>query len=227
MPGGMPVIPDTHHSPMHIRHLMTRPRQGFTLLELLLVIAVIVSLLGVATPAIQGAMSASRLKESADTVYNRLFEAQQLAITLGTETEFRLYQAPDLVTPDPIPPLRKVQVFVLRPAPDGADATDATQAFSPASSADALHPSVVVSSQPVYTSLLTLGFTNETKGAPPAGYLAFRFHADGTTNLPQGQTWFLTLLERHVEEGKAKPKNFITLQIDPATGTLRRFQPGA
>ena len=211
--------------PPHSR-TAARP-DGFTLLELLLVVAVIVGLLGVASPAIQGAMNATRLKESADLVYNRIFEAQQLALTLSTETEVRIYQAEDLVDTAPIPPLRKVQVFVLHAAADGADATDSTPTFTASGGAEAVHPSVVISSQSVYNSLLSRGFNNGSGQDATGSYLAFRFHPDGTTNLPPDQAWFLTLLERNQEASKAKPKNFITLQIDPATGGLRRFQPGA
>lgn len=201
-------------------------RSGFTLLELMMVVAIIVSLLGVAAPSIQGAMNASRLKDSADLVYNRIFEAQQLAITLGTTTELRVYQSPDLLDSGALLPLRKVQIYILHAEADGSD-IHSTPTFAPSSSAEALHPSVVISSQPTYTSLLGLGFQRDRENNVPGGYLAFRFHPDGSTNLPQAQPWFLTLLERTIEDAKSKPKNFITLQIDATTGTLRRFQPGA
>lgn len=226
MPSGMGAVPDLS-SIMNTRIHRTHSRQAFTLLEMLLVVAVIVSLLGVASPAIQGAMSASRLKDSADLVYNRIFEAQQLAITLGTETELRIYQAPDLVDSSPVPSLRKVQVFVLRSEPDGSDATDTTPTFTPSSGSEALHPSIVVSSQPTYNSLLKLGYKSDSRRDTTGSYVAFRFHPDGSTNLPPSQCWFLTLIERQVEDSKVKPKNFITIQVDSATGTLRRFQPGA
>ena len=212
---------------MRTHFSFSQHRQGFTLLELLLVVGVIVTLLGLSAPAIQGAMSASRLKESADVVYNRIFEAQQLALTLGTETEVRLYRAPDLINAGPVDSLRKVRVFVLHAAPDGADAADATPLFTPTSAAESLHPSIVISSQATYNSLLGLGFKTDTDRNAEGSYVAFRFHADGTTNLAPDQCWFLTLLERNLEESKDKPKNFITLQVDPATGNLRRFQPGA
>ena len=208
------------HHPRHRSKLL-----AFTLIEVLLVIIIIGALLAVTTPAIQGAVAASRLRDSAASISSELFEAQQLAITQGTETEVRIYQLPDLADPDPSPVLRKVQVFTLSQPPDGPSAgEDAQGLFIPVGSPTSLGTGIIISSSTVFSSVVARGF--QTDNHDHLGrFVAFRFHADGSTDLTPNKEWFLTLVERKLSQHTVKPKNFVTLQIDPASGHVRSFQP--
>ena len=63
---------------------------------------------------------------------------------------------------------------------------------------------------------------------------AFRFLADGSTSLPTtGGPWFITLHTMTDGDGltaidvgpNAKIKNFVTIQIDPTSGSLTTYRP--
>ena len=198
---------------------------AFTLVEVLLVVIIIGALVTITAPSIQGAVTASRLRDSAASISNELFEAQQLAITLGTETEVRFYQVPDPASGDAVPLLRKFQTYTLSQPPDGPGVTAAQSGvFVPAGQPTSVHYSVVISSGVAQSSIVALGF-NTDKNDPHGPFIGFRFHADGSTDLSPKKEWFLTVVERKPGGGATKPVNFVTLQIDPASGRVRSFQP--
>ena len=200
-------------------------RQAFTLIEVLLVVLIIGTLVGITAPAIRGAVTASRLRDSAASISSELFEAQQLAISLGTETEVRFYQLPDLVAADPAPLLRKVQVFALGQPPNGPQAgANQGGVFVPAGPPHSLNSSLVISPASTFSSIVNLGFQTD-KSDRQGRFVAFRFHADGSTDLTPQKEWFLTVLEHKAGVAPVKPANFVTLQIDPASGRVRSFQP--
>lgn len=194
---------------------------AFTLIEMLAVVVIVGSLLVVAVPAISSVLSATRLRDAGDVVYNRLLEAQQLAITLGTETEVRIPLEPDPDNPAAGTQLRTIQIFAVRSdesAPSGVALSELGQSAR-------LPDGVVISSLPAYTSLSKLPAQSRSDGTRDT-YFAFRFHPDGSTDLDSNRNWFLTVVDQRIAGQAQTPKNFITIQIDPATGSLRRFQPG-
>lgn len=200
-------------------------RQAFTLVEILLVVLIIGTLLGISAPAIQGAVMASRLRDSAASIASELFEAQQLAVSLGTETEVRFYQLPDPMVGDSTPLLRKVQVFTLsQPATGPQAVANQGGVFVPVGPPHSLNSGLVISPVSAFSSIVDLGFQTD-KDDRLGRFVAFRFHADGSTDLTPQKEWFLTVLERKAGRLPAKPVNFVTLQIDPASGRVRSFQP--
>ncbi len=215
--------PSLMHSAVFHRTLPPKSQRAFTLIEVLAVIAIIAGLLVISAPAIQGAMKASRLRDAADLAFNQIVEAQQLALMADTETEVRFYTGTDLMSPEALPQLRKVEIYVLRPTAENSGSGD--DGFEPVGRTATLHPGMIISRQAQHTSLISLGFQADRK-ASKGQYVAFRFHPDGSTNLATGREWFLTVVEEPISEQK-KPTNFITLQVDPITGRLRSFQPGA
>lgn len=200
-------------------------RRAFTLLELLLVVGVVSVLLGLVAPTVHEALKASQLKDAANIIYNRITEARQLAMSLGTQTEVRFYRSTHRSGVSKRPLLHKVQVLALLIAAGEEDASSGEPVFQPTSSPESWKENIVISDDPDQSSICKLTYRFEETPAGNQRFIAFRFHPDGSTTLPVGESWFLTVMdERHVFNGPL-PKNFITLQIDPATGRVRSFQP--
>jgi len=198
---------------------------AFTLLELLLVVVLISVLLGVVAPGVHGAIQAGRLRDAATVVYNRLTEARQLAVSLGTQTEVRIYLMPELSGNGTRMVLRKIQVLALQLGSGGVDDASGSPEFTPLSSPDSWSENIVISDDADWTSFRTLDYQHADHPGGRQTYLSFRIHPDGSTTLPLGEKWFLTLIERRYLSASALPKNFITLQVDPSSGRVKMFQP--
>jgi uncharacterized protein (TIGR02596 family) len=70
--------------------------QGFTLIETLVVVSIIVLILAMTGPSLLGSMQASRLSSAGDTVLGLLAESQQTAMAQNVPVEVRFfkYQTP-------------------------------------------------------------------------------------------------------------------------------------
>ncbi|MBB5031398.1 Verru_Chthon cassette protein D [Prosthecobacter vanneervenii] len=203
---------------MHTR----RHTAAFTLVELLVVLVILAIIVAVSAPYISGIVTASRLRTASDAVYARLLEAQSLATLFNADTELRIYEAVDLIEPDSPPTLRKLRIFTVTSPQDGA--ASAAEVFEPAGAVTTLEDGMVISNERTLSSILDLGY--QTHGSDIYGrYIALRFHPDGSTQLQNGKPWFLTIQENKAVPPGQKLKNFITVQIDPASGSLRTFQP--
>lgn len=199
-----------------------RPRPGFTLIEILVVVSILAVLAVASAPYIAGIAAAARLRTAADTVQNRLLEAQSLAILFNTDAELRLYEVEDLLGGRPT--LRKLRILTLRPPEYETPATTTTDAFEPVGAMTSLDLEIEISADAVHSSIIDLGFQDSTADIY-GRYIALRFHSDGSPALQPAKPWFLTLHEKDAHLRDKKIQNFVTLQIDPATGRLRTFQP--
>lgn len=195
---------------------------GFTLVELLAVMLVLVLLLALAAPALLGSMSASRLATAGDLLLNKLSEAQQLAIASDSEVEVRFYEQPDAQGADATPRLRSFQLLTLATGGD----SKVQARFQPASPVTRFGEGIVGSSKNKITSLMDLGFkTDATVASSPGRHLSVRFLSDGSTDLAPGSRWFLTLVDAGTEARDGVPPNYYTIQIDAITGRVRSFRP--
>lgn len=199
---------------------------GFSLVEVLVVLGIVTILVTASAPYISGILTASRLRSAADTVYNRLLEAQSLAMLFNTDAELRLYETPDLIDPKSRPTLRKLRILTLNPPQNDTTGTTA-DVYEPVGAVTSLEDGIEVSANPTYSSIIDLGY--QTADSDSFGrYIALRFRPDGSAGLQPGKPWFLTLHEKGAEGTQlrgTKLKNFVTVQIEPATGHLRTFQP--
>jgi uncharacterized protein (TIGR02596 family) len=196
---------------------------GFSLVEILVVLGIVAILITASAPYVSGILTATRLRNAADTVYSRLLEAQSLAVLFNTDAEVRLYEVTDLIDPDSRPILGKLRILTLSP-PQDESTGPAADVFEPVGPVTHLEDGIEVSADAKYSSIIDLGF--QTAGKDPYGrYIALRFRPDGSAGLRPGRAWFLTLHEKDAQLQGKKLKNFVTVQIDPATGHLRTFQP--
>lgn len=184
-------------------------RQAFSLVELLVVMAVIGLLAVVVVPSAGSIMRGSQLTSAGQTFYDQCVLARQTAISRNHTVEVRFYQ-------------------------DGSAACglasylvqdDATRL--PLSRLQWLPTSIRLASSLTTLSTNIFSSTGNTNlpGRGPASYFAFSFRADGSlsssmfsTNQP-----LLTLINQGAAE--SSPPNFFTLQFDPVTGRAAVYRP--
>lgn len=196
-------------------------RHGFSIVEIIVVVAILTVAAVLSAPYIAGMAAAARLRTAADAVQNRLLEAQSLAILFNTDAELRFYEAEDLVGGRST--LRKLRILTLRPPEDDSSATPASL-FEPVGTITSLDQEIEISMDSRRSSIMDLGFQDSTTDIY-GRYIALRFHSDGSPALQSSKPWFLTLHEKDAQLRDPRLRNFVTVQIDPATGRLRSFQP--
>jgi uncharacterized protein (TIGR02596 family) len=211
---------------MTARNSFSKPAAAFTMIEMIAVVSIVAVLITFSAPYVTGVLNATRLRTAADTVYNRMLEAQSLALLFNTDVELRLYEVPDLIDSTSRPTLRKLRVLTLQP-PDVDDeaATASGGVFEPVGAITHLEQGVEINPAPEYSSIIDLGFVDAPEEDAHGRYVAVRFRSDGSASLLPGKPWFLTLHEKDAHLRGTKLRNFVTIQIDPATGRLRSFQP--
>lgn len=223
--------------------------RAFSLVELLVVMAVIAVIAQFTIPAVSSMLRSSRLTLAADILIDQLSLARQLAISdnrvvevrffrygdpevpgenlnVSTTGQFRALQIYEILDNGIAMPLDKVQMLptsVIMNSTSGTSAAALSSLF--------LDQTLVTSAQVL---------TDATAPNLPRGvnknydYLAFRFLQDGSTNLPpsssqtSGGIWYVTIhdindLGKIV--GSAPPPNFITLQVDPLNGGVKSYRP--
>jgi len=182
---------------------------AFTLVEMLTVLGVIVLVLAMVMPALNGMLDGRKLDATAGQVAASLRLARQQAITANRDLEVRFYEFREGETWT----MKALQAFL--PDPEGA--------ARPVSGAFFLPPGVVVSGRTGESTLFTLPERTPEPDAPalppPVArnyrYRAFLFRANGT---PPAKSWLTLRLE-----GRDAPG--VTIAIDAATGRVSAFVP--
>jgi uncharacterized protein (TIGR02596 family) len=191
---------------MKIKRSIARRQSGFTVIEVMTVLAVM-GILAVGTlPMIQGVLDSQNIQGAAAIVRDQLQLARQDAITKNHPIQCRLYQATG------------GGYFAIRAVYDGTE--------TPVSRMVSLPASTLMTSDGTYSSLTKasgVSTASDNKGT----YIAFRFRADGSTDLDSTTpSYTMTVLAARNGGAISKlPSNFITLQLDPLTGKTKSFQP--
>lgn len=229
---------------MTTRSNRSRRRRAFTLVEMLVVMAVIVLLATLITPAVNGITKGSALTQASQVVLGQFATARQLATTRNQTIELRFISAPD---PDGIIPssdqddgswrMRGMQIY----------ARSLQGAYTPITKVEWMPTGIIMDggkpdkakSDPNSLSTLfsesddaTKVMTSPTVVLPRVGkkysYYFIRFRPDGSTNLnpASNKTWFLTLRATgNLESLATPPPNFFTIEVDAVQGTTRVFRP--
>ncbi len=227
--------------------------RGFSLIEMLVVITIVVMLLALATPALTRTMQSSRLSAAGEAMVGSLSEAQQTASSTNTPVEMRFFSfAEDL---EQTPVFHSYQLFKITQVNQGGagGAVLMQEVMTPVGNLVRLPEGIIIPQDSTLSgAIFTVGggvkdtkqgSTTGYSGVSGATYNAIRFMPDGTCltvgadtrggmavtttppNLSQN-CFTLTFGSGAAVTLANLPKNFFIIQIDPYTGKVRSYKPG-
>lgn len=198
--------------------------RAFSLVELLMVMAIIALMTTLAIPAFQHIATSNSLTDVGQQVQSTLDLARQTAITQNRPVEVRLYELPPSgqTTGNPAD-YRAMQLFLINSTSTNA-ITKPT--FFPAP--------IIISSGTTASSLMQN--LTETIPAPTDiplpgvqlnyHYRQFMYRTDGSTDLSLSSSSYISIVSKNdANRANGLPANFITLQIDPQSGGAKMYQP--
>nr|WP_294401278.1 Verru_Chthon cassette protein D [Prosthecobacter sp.] len=203
---------DSHHAPA-----------GFSLVEMVIVVAIVTMLIALATPYTLAALQSANLTSAGDTLMQKLAMAQQRSLTENRPVGLDFYY----YTEDDIKGCHAIQMISYNPATN-----QATQ----------LEPPVYFNKQSVVLvegALSPMFSTNQTATSTgPATWNPFQtlgatfyrviFYPNGTTSLRTPlRTAYLTLIstKNFKPDISTAPPNYYTVQLDPVTGRGHSYRP--
>lgn len=207
---------------------------AFSLIELLVVVAIITIILTLITPAVVPLLRASNINQSASMLVDELNLARQTALTQNHDVEVRFYQVASKTDAGDL------QFRAFRSFLPNAQNSAAAQ---PLSAVRYLPEPVILSPDAQYSTLLDYGGIGGQRAGLMKGqetlpgnnssstYISFLFRSTGGTNLtpvdPPDGKWFLTLYLENAPRNAATglPDNYFTALVEPITGRVRTFRP--
>lgn len=193
----------------------TRNR-GFSLLEVILVLAVMAILIAFALTGYSTLVNASAITTSADTISDHLTDARAIAIAQNITVEVRLYVPTATGGPSVYSALQ-----LHRLKSDGTASPVAKPVFLPASvvmDATAEHsPLIGANSQTVTPDASDTLLNAQTR--------VFHFLPDGSTDLNPSTNWFLTIRAATSSDPAHFPSNWACIRIDAVTGHIQMYHP--
>lgn len=206
-----------------------KSRDGFTMVELLIVMTIIVVLASLLGPMLNSALRGNNLTQGADKVLDVLSLARQTALTKNQTVEVRFYAYTDSETPGDTGQGHAIQPFLI----------DDSGNASPIIKATLLPNTVVITTNSTLSSLFiptnataaNLSFKIPRAGSNYTCY-SFRYHRSGMTDLAGkttaagDQNWCVTLVNViDAISNNNLPKNYTTITIDPYNGAIRAYRP--
>lgn len=205
----------------------SRVPRGFSLIEILVVLAALMVLAALTMPAVTSTLQANNLTQGTQTVLDQISLARQVATSKNRVVETRFYRFADAAAGAPDERFRAVQNFELQ--------DDGTAV--PLDRMRRLPQGVILDGGSTLSPLLGEARAKQwTAGDPqislPGIGTAYearvvRLRPDGSTDLPvSSQPWFATL--HHENKGdnlSSLPPNFAMIQIDPWTGQSLLHRP--
>lgn len=218
-------------------------RRAFTLVEVLIVIALIAMLLFLTVPGLKDVMKGTKLTTAADQLVGDLNLARQTAIKESMPVEVRLYKFFDPTSREQR--FGAYQCFKLAQDLNKPSDYTAERIAKPIFEKVKIIPqgvAIVESAQwsPLLTeeSMKKDDNRERVRGLIPgerdteAEYRSFIISAEGETSLDRtgAKQWYLTMvteaeMQKAADPTALRPKDFIMLQVDPYTANVRRYQP--
>ena len=224
--------------------------RAFTLIELLIVMAIIGVMITLTVPAFNGLGKANALGSTGNNLLDQLAQARQTAVAQNRVTELRIYKRrenPAAVADASMNPekFRSFRIMVYsEPVWDAAKQDWISTATPLAPRVD--FPKRIVMTEDLTYSTLIYPYANTSPARTflvedlspnekNVSYQAIRFKPNGSTDLgitgtPDGDKWFLTIISDSDSNKASKPatrpaSNYFTVMLDPVSGRARAYRP--
>jgi len=191
--------------------------RGFTLLELLLVLAVLAGVVVLAMEGYTATVQAAAVSAGANMISDALTEARTSAVAQNTTVEVRIYDLPP--QPGAAPVYDALQLHWLK--------TDGTT--PPVASATLLPAWIVIDATAAHSPLIA---ANTQIATPDAGDTrlnsqtrVFHFLPDGSTDLNPATNWFMTVRAATQSDPANFPSNWACIVVDATSGRPQIYRP--
>lgn len=200
-----------------------RSRQGFSLIEMVVVVAILAVIVMLAAPYTISAIQASSLTSAGDTVNQKLSLAQQRAATENRPVGVTFY----FYAKDGITACHAIQLVTYNPATNTTTALEAPVFWQ--NGREVLLDGAL---SPLFSGAFTPTDTGAATTRPfvslGATFKRILFFPDGSTSLrvPLNRAYATLISIRDYKQNlNAPPKNYYTVQVDPVTGRTRTYRP--
>ena len=211
-------------------------RQGFTLIELMVVIAVVALLVAAMAPMVFSTLAASKLTAAGETMAAQISYARQRAVSANEEIEVRFYSYDDPeIAGAELNYVAMAIVKVSLPSTANVDDVAASEVGQLVGDVYYLPTGIALGrSNALSPAILSSGASTSEKPdrdsvikKASATFRGFRFMPDGSSNLPPTPAkCYVTLVEDRFAGAQSEiPKNFFAIQIDPANGRTTTYRP--
>lgn len=190
------------------------PLRAFSLLELLVVMAILVGLLALGSVGISSVLSGSELQRAGGGLQDAVSRARQIATSRSESVELRFYE-------EEVEGTSVWNAFQLWATPPTGSAPIEITRY------ERLPARLVI--DPTRSPLLMQGGVSGPSGGEspqrPNSYRGFRFRGDGSIQVPLDAAESYVTVIKQSELGGGLPSNFVVLQVMPQTGRAETFQP--
>lgn len=208
----------------HFPYFERQARRAFSLIEMLVVIALVAMIMAASTPALMRTMQATRLATTGDSIMGAITEAKQLAYAQNVPVEMRFFKYPDQdFTGSTVQLFRSYQLFKIVNLVQGVGANAVTQeSVVPVGTLVKLSEGVIIAAGQDLSPLLN-GQNGQSlddikanasggvgySGVASAKYNAIRFMPDGSCRKVSAQSDGFAQLDYGT-----LPTSFLTITYD-------------